>query len=181
MIHVSIFAGKAAVLLYIRKGYAAAYEKYSTESDAKAVLDYLKVVDQARKADSSTVLINLITMNELSIDFCPPNLLSHHEVRRSFANRSVNYILQRMYYKLYFFQVWLALIPRMSVECLLSNINRMSKLKLFRNRDIIQEIVRRFGQPDAESAIIHPIHVFITRKQYEEGPKYDNFSLNSFG
>lgn len=46
----------------------------------------------------------------------------------------------------------------------------MSKLKLFRQRDIIQEVVRRFGQ-DADVANIHPFYVYITRKQYEEGPK----------
>lgn len=65
----------------------------------------------------------------------------------------------------------MALIPRMSIECLLSNLNRMSKLKLFRQRTIIQEVVKRFSQQDEEMTNIHPILVYVVRKQYEEGPK----------
>lgn len=58
----------------------------------------------------------------------------------------------------------------MSVEDLLSRINRMSKLKLFRQREIVQEVINRFGRDD-DVANIHPIYVYVTRKQYEEGPK----------
>lgn len=59
----------------------------------------------------------------------------------------------------------------MNIECLLSNLNRMSKLKLFRQRPIIQEVVKRFGRQDVDMPNIHPIFVYVVRKQYEEGPK----------
>jgi len=68
-------------------------------------------------------------------------------------------------------KVWMALIPRMSIASLLSNLNRMSKLKLFRQRPIIQEVVKRFNQQDEGVTDIHPIFVYVVRKQYEEAPK----------
>lgn len=58
----------------------------------------------------------------------------------------------------------------MSIDCLLSKINRMSKLKLFKHYEIIAAVVRRFEQDGGETNV-HPIYVYVTRKQYEEGPK----------
>lgn len=60
----------------------------------------------------------------------------------------------------------------MSIDCLLSNINRMSKLKLFRHRDVVREVVSRFQRSDVVDVNIHPIYVYILRKRYELGPKY---------
>lgn len=68
-------------MLYIRKGFQVANEKYSNEPDAKPVLDYLKLVDQIRKADSDAALINLITMNGFTIEYCPAKFLGNYEVR----------------------------------------------------------------------------------------------------
>lgn len=65
----------------------------------------------------------------------------------------------------------MALIPRMSIEALLSHINRMSKLKLFRHRDVVRAVISRFQELDIVDVNIHPIYVYILRKQYELAPK----------
>lgn len=75
------------------------------------------------------------------------------------------------FFKFFPLQVWLALIPRMNLETLLSNINRLSKLKLLSNRDVVREVVSRLQQMDVVDVNIHPTYVYIVRKRYELGPK----------
>lgn len=72
--------GKAAVLTFVQKGFKTAFDKYSNDEEAKEVLDYLKLVDQIRKAESDAALINLITVNGFTIEYCPSNYLTNHEV-----------------------------------------------------------------------------------------------------
>lgn len=47
----------------------------------------------------------------------------------------------------------------------------MSKLKLLRHRDVIREVVLKFQDLDVVDVNIHPIYVYILRKEYELGPK----------
>lgn len=136
---------KAAVMCYVSKGYEAAFTKYSNVAEAKPVLEFLKSVDQIRRSETESVVINSINVHNFSIEYCPSRFFKSHEV-------------------------WLALIPRMSIDCLLSNINRMSKLKLFRHRDVVREVVSRFQRSDVVDVNIHPIYVYILRKRYELGP-----------
>lgn len=66
-------------MLYIQKGYRKAFERYSNESAASKVLQYLSLVDQFRKAESEAAIINLIILNGI-IDHCPDKFLKSHEV-----------------------------------------------------------------------------------------------------
>lgn len=73
----------AAVVAYVQHSYRVAQEKYGSDAAAKSVLDYLKVIDQLRRAESDAALLNLITLHEISIEYCPDKFLNNHEVFRS--------------------------------------------------------------------------------------------------
>lgn len=67
--------------MFVQKGFKPTFDKYSDKEEAKGILDYLKVVDQIRKAESDAALIDLITANDgFSIEYCPINFLKNHEV-----------------------------------------------------------------------------------------------------
>lgn len=56
----------------------------------------------------------------------------------------------------------------MSTATLLSKLTKMSRMKLFSNREIITAVTNKFGVSGKK---VHPIHVYVVRKSYEEGPK----------
>lgn len=74
------FTAKAAVMCYVSKGYEAASSQYSNIPEAKSVLEFLKSVDQIRRSEAESTLINSISVHNFSIEYCPPRFFKNYEV-----------------------------------------------------------------------------------------------------
>lgn len=56
----------------------------------------------------------------------------------------------------------------MSATALLSKLTKMSRMKLFSDHEVITAVTNKFAISGDK---VHPIHVYVVRKSYEEGPK----------
>lgn len=109
------------------------------------MMKYLKLINDLRHAQTVEQALPFIAHPDITFDFVPPVFLTSHTT-------------------------WLHLIPKMPPEQLLSLINRLSRLRMFGYPEIVAKVVSKLGELNTPT--IHPMYVYITRKRYEEGPKY---------